>query len=356
MQQNLKRKSQDGFSLMEMMIVLVMLMIILSAVFSLLRGTIKTSNTNYELTSAAQGLRNAQEFLNRDILTLGDGAKNTTNILLPTEFVTNYLTARSPAEIDPANRGFVSSSVVISDKNVPANTMIPGTNPSTSVLTATDRISFLTEDRTFLPIQIAPEMVDANNGSVIVPTVLTANFQAGEIYFISNGVTGTFLTITSVNAGTGTLLMQNGDALGLNQTGTAGSLWTVKNAEMPMNLMRVQLINYFVNAEQHLVRRVFGVAGSGFVDSVVSEHVVNLKFRYMLRPDSENGILKQPLSDFNLNDAASVRMIEPFVEVETAYPLQDGNKHKVNAVTQLAVRNLQFTEAPVPQDRFGNTD
>jgi hypothetical protein len=48
-------------------------------------------------------------------------------------------------------------------------------------------------------------------------------------------------------------------------------------------------------------------------------------------------------------------MIEPFVEVETAYPLADGSKERLNAVTQLAVRNLQFTEAAVPQDRFGNT-
>lgn len=355
MQQNLTRKSQDGFSLMEMMIVLVMLMIILSAVFSLLRGTIKTSNTNYELTSAAQGLRNAQEFLNRDLLTLGDGAKNTTNILLPTLFVTNYLTARSTADVDPTNQGFISSGVVISDSNVPADKNVPGTNPATVVSAGTDRISFLTEDKTFLPIQVEPDMVDANNGSIIVPNSLISNFKVGEIYFISNGVSGTFGTITSINAGTNTLLMQNGDAVGLNQTGTAGSFWTVRSADMPMNIMRVQLINYFVNAERHLVRRVFGVAGSGFVDSVVSEHVVNLKFRYMLRPNTENGILNQPVNNFSLGDAASVRMVEPFVEVETAYPLADGNKQRLNAVTQLAVRNLQFTEAPVPQDRFGNT-
>lgn len=339
---------------MEMMIVLVMLMIILSAVFALLRGTIKTSNTNYELTSAAQGLRNAQEFLNRDILTLGDGAKNTTNILLPTQFATNYLTARTAAEIDPTNQGFISTGVVISDNNVPAGRNVPGTNPSMTVLTGSDRISFLTEDKTFLPIQIEPDQVDANNGSFVVPNFLIGNFNVGEIYFISNGVSGTFGTITNINTGTNTLLMQNGDAVGLNQTGTSGGLWVVRNADMPMNIMRVQLINYFVNAQQHLVRRAFGVAGSGFVDSVVSEHVVNLKFRYMLRPDSETGILNQPVNNFSIGDAVSVRMVEPFVEVETAYPLEDGNRQRLNAKTQLAVRNLQFTEAPVPQNSFGN--
>jgi len=44
------------------------------------------------------------------------------------------------------------------------------------------------------------------------------------------------------------------------------------------------------------------------------------------------------------------------VEVETAYPLQDGKYYKVESTTQIGVRNLQFSEAPVPQDSQGNTD
>ena len=132
---NTHKKAQAGFSLMEMLIVLVMLMIIMSAVFTLMRGTIRTSHTNYEMTGAAQGLRNAQEYINRDILTLGDGAKNTTNILLPTSFVTNYLTARAASEIDPSSQGFISSGVVISDDAVTASINVPGANQATVVST-----------------------------------------------------------------------------------------------------------------------------------------------------------------------------------------------------------------------------
>jgi hypothetical protein len=123
-----------------------------------------------------------------------------------------------------------------------------------------------------------------------------------------------------------------------------------------MNLMRVQLIHYFVNADNHLVRRVFGISGAGFVDSVIAEHVTNLQFRYVLKPDSDGTILTQPTAQFDLDEAVSVRMIEPFVEVETAYPLSNGNKEKVDGKTQLGVRNIQFLEAAVPYDSQGNTD
>lgn len=345
---NLQKKSQAGFSLFEMMVVLILLMVIMSAVFSLLRGTIKTSNSNYEMTSATQGLRNSQEYLNRDILTLGDGAKNTTNILLPTSFVTNYLTSRTAAQIDSSSQGFVSSGVIISDNDVPANKNVPGTNPATTVSAETDRISFLTEDKTFLPVQITPEDVNVSNATITVPDAVINNFKVGEVYFISNGITGTFGMITRVNTGAKTIRMESGDSIGINQPGNNGTLWTVRSGDMSMSIMRVQLINYFVNAQQLLVRRVFGVAGSGFVDNVVAEHVTQLQFRYTLRPESGTEILNQPVNSFDLGDATLVRMIEPFVEVETAYALQDGNKQKISGVTQLGVRNLQFTEAANP--------
>ena len=70
-----KSSNQTGFTIMELMVVLVIMLVIVSAVFSLLRGSITTANANYELTTAAQGLRNAQEYIARDILVAGDGIK-----------------------------------------------------------------------------------------------------------------------------------------------------------------------------------------------------------------------------------------------------------------------------------------
>ena len=43
--------------MMELLVVMVVMLVILGAVFSLMRGTIITANTNYEMTAAGQGLR-----------------------------------------------------------------------------------------------------------------------------------------------------------------------------------------------------------------------------------------------------------------------------------------------------------
>ncbi len=350
------RNAQTGFSLIELLIVMVMMLIILGAVFSLMRGTIMTANTNYEMTNAGQGLRNAQEYINRDILTLGDGAKSISEIWLPTKFATTYLTARAASSIDFSGRGYVSMGAVVSDNNVPAGIAVAGTNPATTVFPGTDRISFLTEDKTFTSISLAVSDVDHNSGYIIVPSSRIDGFQIGEIYFLSNGVSGTFGTIMSKDKASNKIYWTNGDTYGLNRTGTTGSLYTVRGANLPMTLLRVQLIHYFVNSYNHLIRRVFGISGSGYLDSIIAEHVTNLQFRYTLTPDSDGTILEQPSDQFPLDEAVSVRMIEPFVEVETAYLLANNTKAKVDGTTQLGVRNIQFLEAPVPYDSEGNTD
>ena len=71
-----KTRKDSGFSLIELMIVVVIMLVIMAATFSLMQGTMTTANANYEMTTAAQGLRNSQEFLTRDILVAGDGRRH----------------------------------------------------------------------------------------------------------------------------------------------------------------------------------------------------------------------------------------------------------------------------------------
>ncbi|NND72161.1 MAG: prepilin-type N-terminal cleavage/methylation domain-containing protein, partial [Rhodothermales bacterium] len=346
---------QSGFSLMELMVAMVILLVILGAVFALMRGSISAANTNYEMTTAQQELRNSQERISRDVLLVGDGLFGLTNIWLPTQFVTDYLTVRTAAVVDPSNRGYVSIGSVLSDFDVPAGTAVPGSSPATTVRPNSDRMTTLAQDHSFSPISVTDVEVSYSSGYIRVPAARIADFQVGEVYFLANSVAGVFGTVTSVDAGSRRVYMQNGDSLGLNRTGITGNLASVERALLPMNLIRVQIVQFYVDANDRLIRRVIGIKGGSMIDSVVAEHLINLKFEYTLRPSSPTTILDQPVTQVDLADSTRIRMIETALSVETAYALQDGVKRQVDGMTRLGVRNVQFLEAPVPRDSEGNT-
>ncbi len=342
---------------MELLIVMVLTIIVMVAVFSLMHGVVKTSNANYEMTLAQQGLRNSQEFLTRDILTAGDGLKGLSNIWIPTSFATQNLTARLASDLDPTGSGYVNLGLAVSDNNVPAGTSIRFVTPTMNVLAGSDRMTLLARDSSFSTIDLAIADVNYSTGQINVPALRIGDFAAGEIYFISNGVAGAFGTVTSVDTGANAIYWANGDAYNINRLGPSGQLGSVSNlGTYPMTLWRVKIVNYFVDEQNKLVRRVFGVKGRGFIDSVVAEHLKNLQFRYTLEPASTSIIFNQPKEQIDLSEAIWVRMIEPNIVVETAYPLQDGRKHTVDSTMQAGVRNIQFSKATVPRDADGNTD
>ena len=343
--------------MMELIIVMVITMVILAAVFSLMRSAITTANANFEMTTAAQGLRNAQEYITRDILVAGDGMKGLANVWLPTDFVTQNLTTRTASTVDPTNLGYLNIGMIISDYKVPANTPIRYSSPALDVLPNTDRLTILTRDPSFSPINLAAADIGVNSGQIKIPAARIGDFTNGEIYFISNGVAGIFGTVTSVNAGGGNITWGNNDAYKLNRTGSTGPMASVSNnGTYPTILQRVQIIQYFVDSQNRLVRRVFGVKSNGYIDSVVAEHLESLRFRYILRPDNTDVIFSQPATQLEIDEAGTVRTIELSLQVKTAYPLQDGEYHEVEGTTQVGVRNIQFTEAVVPRDSQGNTD
>ena len=341
---------------MELLIVMVVMLIIMGATFSLLHGSMKTANTNYEMTTAAQGLRNSQEFLNRDILVAGDGLKGISNVWLPTRFVTDYLSSRPASVLDPTNRQYVSIGSVISDDNVPAGKVVKDSNPPTTVFPGSDRVTMLALDPSFDSIDIPVGASNKMSGEINIPVSRIDDFTAGEIYYVTSGGTGVFGTVTNVNRAGNKITWAEGDAFGLNRYGDTGSLGVGTNrGDSPASLRRISIVHYFAAADGRLVRRTFGVRQKGFVDSVIAEHLTDLQFRYILTPPGTGKIFEQPKEQIKLSDSVRVRMIEPSFTVQTAYPLSNGQYDDVKGVSQIGVRNVQFLEAPVPLDSQGNT-
>src|SRR5215211_1393363 len=98
MDTHINHTKQDGFSIIELLVVLTVMLVALGVVFALFRDSLRLSTTTYEMTDAQEGLRIAQEYISRDLISAGDGTSGVSNITLPDSFVTTYLTLKPIAK------------------------------------------------------------------------------------------------------------------------------------------------------------------------------------------------------------------------------------------------------------------
>jgi hypothetical protein len=120
----------------------------------------------------------------------------------------------------------------------------------------------------------------------------------------------------------------------------------------------MQIVHYFVNSNGLLTRRVFGVSGAGFTDSIIAEHVTNLQFRYVVNLADANGFVQQPVTRLiNTDQQFAVRQVECTTTTETVHFVGTQNtngvlsatRQQLTMTTSTSVRNLQFREALQPQ-------
>jgi prepilin-type N-terminal cleavage/methylation domain-containing protein len=344
-----KARKQAGFSIMELLVAMAILGIVLGASFTLMGSAIKVSTTTYELTDAQENLRIAQEYISRDLTSAGDGLKSIGTILVPSGFVTNYLTKMPVAG---------SFGILTSDNQVPASTAVPQANPANTIRTGTDRIAILARDQSFNPPVSVPANKIATSGSNTNITITPADvtrFNAGEIIAVASGNQMAFGYITDITGATTTtpkLVLTNSDTYGLNQTGAGTPINSVSaNGANPTSIMRVQIICYYVidsgllMNSGLLMRRVIGVPGAAFTDSVIADHVLNIQFRYftsLLNANDE--YVQQPVAGLTTPaQLSAVSQVEATVSVETVHStLNAGAKQGMSSTSMTAVRNMQF--------------
>ena len=75
----MQRKNQDGFSLVELLIAMVCMLIVVGGAFVLMQSSIKFATTTYGVTEAQESVRVAHEIINRDLTGVGDGLNSLSN-------------------------------------------------------------------------------------------------------------------------------------------------------------------------------------------------------------------------------------------------------------------------------------
>lgn len=348
---NRKINRQDGFSMVELMVSLGIMTIITGAAFALIGSSLKFSGATYSTTETEQGVRTAHEVINRDLTTAGDGLRGIGTITVPKTFVQNYLT-QTPV-VDPDVPDYVNLALVNSDDNVPGSTAVPqpSPSPSTYVLNGTDRLTLLTQDYTnFVPVTLLAGKITQSspNTNIVVPD--GSKFQVGEMYAVVSQNSAAFFVIKSINANT--LTAEDGDTYSINKTGSGTPVNQVTSGgTVPSTIVRIQIIHYFVDSNNLLIRRVFGVKGATFVDSVVAEHVTNMQFRYATNLKDANGFVPQPSRQLSTSEQQlAVREVETTIAIETLRAVNtvtanNTGKQAISSTTMTAVRNLQFRQA-----------
>jgi type II secretory pathway pseudopilin PulG len=346
-----RRPNQGGFSMVEVIVALAVMIIVVGAVFSLARDSMRVAVTTYELTDAQESMRTAQEFINRDLMNAGDGLESIGNIRVPLAFVTSYITL-APVTT-PSTPGIINLGIFTTDNNIPAGTAVIGAVPATSMRAGTDRQTILEIDPVFIfnnrnSISLAPAAINLTTNVVTIPAGdPMTTFTQGEIYFMTSSAGAAFCTITSVNVATRQLSFVNTDFYGLNQPGTLGNTWALGGTALATSLQRMKIIQYYVTSTGLLMRRVFGVPGLGFRESMIAEHVLDVQFNYSLITTDGSGNVT-PSATTALTTSAqqlAVRQVEVRITVETPHVIQNGSQQSLTTTTSTSVRNMQFRQA-----------
>lgn len=354
LKQDDSKNCELGFSLLEVLVAVAVMIVVTGAIFALMRDSVKSSKASLEMSDGQQSSRTGQEFINRDLMNTGDGLDSISDIRVPQNFVSNYLT-RNPIT-DASTPGIIKLGLITTDNDVIANTAVLGTAPLVTVRANpvfTDRISILQMDRNFVPITLAAGAINPVDGSIAINPTDIGLFAAGEIYFISSAAGSMFATVTDrVGVGTAnpSLVFAEGDAFGLNSVGAGANLDVITaSATLPASLCRMKIIHYYVNSNGLLMRRVFGTRNAGFVESAISEHVVSLQFRYFMNMRDVNGNMIQPRAQLTTSQQqVETRQVEVTVTVETPHTLQNGQRQQITMTTSTSVRNMQFRRSQQP--------
>jgi Tfp pilus assembly protein PilW len=348
--------SEAGFSLVELMVAMGVMVTLTAIVMTFMSDSIKLSTVTNEMTEAQQNLRTAQDFISRDIVAVGDGMEDIKAPRMTKAFLNGYLT-KAPAADNNATLGVLG--IVTSDDQVPAGTTVPVPSAGTTLtlLGGTDRLTIMKADPNFnggATISLPPGSVTNTGQTVTLPTGTNmTQFTIGDIYFFTSGAGSAFGAVTAVNVAGRILSFTSGDRYGINQASATGPISVVVGGgTKASSMMRMLVITYFVDSTGLLMRRVMGVGGgTGLTDTVVAEHVANLQFRYLLDQTDADGNVVAPVTKLATEtDQGDVRQVEMTVATETAHAIVKGNKPQISMTGSMSVRGMQFNQHLQPNN------
>lgn len=334
---------QAGFSLLELLVSMIIFLIISTTVWGLMRAAQTSRSTVTEQTQLAKNMRIALNLISRDAYNAGFGYPAASTVILPDNRISAALGIPNDSD---TSRDTVPP--VISGNNVTLNTF------NTVANVRTDQVTFLHKDPTFnvvggvsQPLGINAATTTSGGIDEIVPlSGSNSSCRVNDIYVVI-GNTGATVGLSTALSGTNRIQFSNGDLLGLNQTGTSG---TLRQITVPASIQRVRMVTYHVTADGTLTRREYAniLPAVAFVDEPLVYNVENFQIQYVM----DNGTVSDNPSagpdgvagnsDDTQNNLAAIRQIRFTVSTRSTERNSSGQPYRESLTTTVSTRNLGY--------------
>ena len=346
------RSGEQGFSLLELIIAMVVFLIVTGAIYGVLQISVRSRSVVNEQVQLTKNLRVSLNLVGRDTYNAGYGYQLPPNkVLLPDNRISTLLGIANDPD---TTRDTVPPIIAGNDRNANNLDGIAGL--------PTDQVTFLFKDSSFnrigkpeatddekvsQPLNIKASSTPSTGIDEIVPISGSNSVcRKNDLYLVTGNTGSTLVLATDLN-GTDKIQFSTDttkDVLGFNQTGDTGSL---KLITLPGNLLRVKMVTYMVTTDGILIRREFannppvGAAlPVGFIDEPLVYGVENFQIEYIM----DNGdVSNDPGAGVGgIANTAAVRQIRFTVSVKSSGTDARGLPYRATMTSTFSTRNLGY--------------
>lgn len=357
-----------GFTLLETLVALIVVMIVMGATFTAMVNASKLSESARLISGVNTNLRAAMDVIVRDLTQAGQGLPGLRRAGVPNEagqaIKHPFSTPAAPLDF---RAGF----------NLPALTTGPTRGPIPSGQDgdpASDIISFLAVDPTFEEVAVTQATAGTGGASVTVAasralTVANAgayNVTAGDLILVRNGGGDILMAVSAAPSGQ-QLTFNPGDSLNLNRftadTGSATNIIGATPTLTNVRVSRVRMITYYLTPRDAadlrtptLVRKLndgtaatvaFGIQNLTFTYDLAS---ANQRFTGVSMTDADvvvgNGACRVSPTVNRRCSEDWIRKVNVVLTARSPVPGPGGAFYSSSLFSQVGVRSLAF------RDRF----
>jgi Tfp pilus assembly protein PilW len=359
------RKSQAGFSLIEICFSMLIFLMITGTIYGLLEIGRSDRNGASNRSDTLKNARASLYLVSRDLMNAGLGFHKQ-GAFVPNNFLRDKM--NSPNDNNPS-RDLLTS--ICLGNNVNTNT-IEGSNTTDSIAFAYRNLEFNNNSA----IQTIDEVSGSPNQIVLKTTPgLTSLVNVYDLFIAETDTTQVMLMVTAKDNSSDSITFAYGDPLGINQVRSGGADNTFNSLLRKCNvgestnctvystilkigarLKKINWIKYKVDENGTLVRVVYGnntgqPAASQIQTQPLIYGVKNMQFDYALKngtmtdnptkgPDGISGTIDDLPADINLIRQVSVSLTIVAEDRNAAAT----NKEIVNLNSTFSTRNLQYDD------------